>query len=135
MPNCAGRAFFLVGLPCVPPAAQLYEAKDGADIHVHPAPDDATTVSVGSTLYFIAAIMVLCLGLVVSLSTNFRLKRELERQIENPSLGAIDEVDEGITSNEQEVISSDLTEADNNLETPLLLQQEQEEVTNDDNAV
>lgn len=123
------------GLPCLPPAAQLYQEKDGADIHVHPAPDDATTVNVGSTLYFIAIIMVLGLGLVVSLRTNFRMKRELVRQIESPSPPhTVDDVDQGIINNEQDdILSSDSTETENNLETPLLSQKD--EITDEDNVV
>ena len=63
-------------------------------------------------LYFIAIRMVLgLLGLVVSLRTNFRIKRELVRRIESPSPHTIDDVDHGIINNEQDDIS---TETENN---------------------
>ena len=118
------------GLPCLPPAALLYEAKDGADIHVHPAPDDATTVSVGSTLKFIATIIVLSVTLVFTLWNNVQMRRKLEAQVETV-MDSADEVD--LVENEQEITTIDPIETENTLETPLLSQQDG--ASDDDNVV
>ena len=63
------------------------------------------------------------------------MKRELVRQIESPSPPhTVDDVDQGIINNEQDdILSSDSTETENNLETPLLSQKD--EITDEDNVV
>lgn len=76
------------GLPCVPPAAELYD-QAGSSIHVKPStlPDHTTTIGVGSSIYFALIIIFLTTLLMISGRSNCKLRKELS------SIQALDEGD------------------------------------------
>jgi len=64
------------GLPCLPPAAELYT--DASSIDVKPIPDDTTTVSIGPWLFFSVAVTFFCAIIIYMYRSNRSLRRRLE---------------------------------------------------------
>lgn len=70
------------GLPCTPPAAELYNAQ-GGNIHVTPneiPSGNGATVDVGSSIGLLFVNALLMLFLVYSCCYNCKLRKQLKRQ-------------------------------------------------------
>ena len=67
------------GLPCVPPAAELYAASgNGSGEHMNPIPDDATTVDFAQPLLFMFIWSLMGIALIFMYRSNRKLKRRLQ---------------------------------------------------------
>jgi hypothetical protein len=66
------------GLPCTPPAADLYVHSGSSSIDVKPLPDDATTVDVSSSIFFAIAIAILSGVILFLFRSNHSLRKRLE---------------------------------------------------------
>jgi len=71
------------GLPCAPPAADLYVLSKGSSIDVKPVPDNAAVVGVLPFFYLSLVFCILC-GIIVHL---FRVNQKLRSRLEERSGG------------------------------------------------
>ena len=68
------------GLPCSPPAADLYVHSGSSNIDVNPMPDDAVAIDVGPTIVF-AITATIFIGIILYLLRSNRvLRRRLEEE-------------------------------------------------------
>ena len=66
------------GLPCAPPAAELYVLSGGSSIDVKPIPDDATTVDVAPSIFFAIVVTMLSSVIFYLYRSNQKLRTRLE---------------------------------------------------------
>jgi hypothetical protein len=66
------------GLPCTPPAADLYILSGGSSIDVKPIPDDATTVDVAPSIFFAIVVTMLSSVIFYLYRCNQKLRTRLE---------------------------------------------------------
>ena len=66
------------GLPCTPPAADLYVLSGGSSIDVKPIPDDATTVDVAPSIFFAIVVTMLSSVIFYLYRSNQKLRTRLE---------------------------------------------------------
>lgn len=69
----------IAGLPCIPPAAELY-ANQGSSINVKPLPSNATTVGVGKYLVLGSIIVVLSFATLFLSISNRSLRRRIAQE-------------------------------------------------------
>lgn len=123
------------GLPCAPPAAELYIKSSGNGIHIHPKtlPDDSDTIKLKSVLLQITIISSLLMCIACLIRSNYRLRREasLNQHDNNPTDGGIVAQDDDDNSsiieeenNEIQDLQQDDLEADS-ATTPLLSKSEE----------
>jgi len=90
------------GLPCIPPAAELYAESQNSSIDVKPMPDNATTVGIGKYV-FLGMVITVLFGIVLCLFHNNRLlKRQLREVQEEEDTAGVD-----ITRAQSQVPDSD----------------------------
>lgn len=99
------------GLPCTPPAAELYNAQAGGS-HIHVTPNvipnnKGATIDVGSSLGLILLNLVLVTFLIVSCCYNCKLRRQLKKE-EQGNNGINDEHEERVVSGGMEDVDADV---------------------------
>ena len=92
------------GLPCTPPAAELYDAKGrGSDVIPNVIPNgDGATVDVGSSMGLIGSNVLLLLLLIYTCCFNSKLRKQLkESDMQQSNSGDQDDEDTEIYTNEE----------------------------------
>jgi len=133
------------GLPCTPPAADLYNAQDGSSIHVKPnvLPDNSTTVGVGKAFFLFIAIFVLTITLIRTCFVNHKLRGKLadssssndeegnsdDEQMDSEVDTPYEQLNDGGKEDTMVINDGEVTEPDVSATTPLIERDDDNDAT------